>query len=128
MNQIKVNNDVENGVYSIEEIFVNLKNTEVLLKIFETRENLEDVFENISVIVSDSTHYMHVQNEDATIVIGKNHLRNSEKKILYLDIIHELVHVNSKGRDWISMTIRIPMLTDLLRLKHMQLQLKRHED
>jgi len=96
MDQIKVNNDVENGVYGIEEIFVNLKNTEILLKIFETRENLEDVFENISVIVSDSTHYMHVQNEDATIVIGKNHLRNSEKKILYLDIIHELVHVKQQ--------------------------------
>ncbi len=96
MDHSKVNNDVENGVYSIEEIFVNLKNTEILLKVFETRENLEDVFENISVIVNDSAHYMHVQNEDATIVIGKNHLKNSEKKILYLDIIHELVHVKQQ--------------------------------
>ena len=96
MNQIKVNNDVENGVYSIEEIFMNLKNTKILLKIFETQENLEDVFENTSVIVSESTHYMHVQNDDASIVIGKNHLKNSEKKILYLDIIHELVHVKQQ--------------------------------
>ena len=37
MNQIKVNNDVENGTYTIEEIFVNLKNAEILLKIFETK-------------------------------------------------------------------------------------------
>ncbi|MDE1875487.1 MAG: hypothetical protein KGH86_01460 [Thaumarchaeota archaeon] len=96
MDQIKVNHDVENGTYSIEEIFVNLKNTEILLKIFETRENLDDVFENISVIVNEKTHYMHVQNDDASIVIGKNHLRNSEKKILYLDIIHELVHVKQQ--------------------------------
>lgn len=71
MNQIKVNNDIENGVYRIEEIFMNLKNTDVLLQIFETKENLEDVFENISVIVNESTHYMHVQNDDASIVIGK---------------------------------------------------------
>ncbi len=96
MDQIKVNHDVENGTYSIEEIFVNLKNTEILLKIFETRENLDDVFENISVIVNEKTHYMHVQNDDASIVIGKNHLQNSEKKILYLDIIHELVHVKQQ--------------------------------
>ena len=96
MDQIKVNHDVENGTYSIEEIFVNLKNTEILLKIFETRENLDDVFENISVIVNEKTHYMHVQNDDASIVIGKNHLRSSEKKILYLDIIHELVHVKQQ--------------------------------
>jgi len=96
MNQIKVNNDVENGTYNIEEIFVNLKNTAILLKIFETREALDDVFENISVIVNENTPYMHVQNDDAFIVIGKNHLRNSEKKILYLDIIHELVHVKQQ--------------------------------
>ncbi len=96
MNQIKVNNDVENGTYTIEEIFVNLKNAEILLKIFETRENLDDVFENICVIVNESTHYMHVQNDDASIVIGKNHLKNSEKRILYLDIVHELVHVKQQ--------------------------------
>ncbi|MDE1728517.1 hypothetical protein [Candidatus Nitrosotalea okcheonensis] len=96
MNQIKINHDVENGTYYIEEIFVNLKNTEILLKIFETRENLDNVFENISVIVNEKTHYMHVQNDDASIVIGRNHLRNSEKKILYLDIIHELVHVKQQ--------------------------------
>ncbi len=96
MDQVKVNHDVENGTYYIEEIFVNLKSTEILLKVFETRENLDDVFDTISVIVNEKTHYMHVQNEDATIVIGKNHLRNSEKKILYLDIIHELVHVKQQ--------------------------------
>ena len=75
---------------------MNLKNTEILLKIFETKEDLDDVFENTSVIVNESTHYMHVQNDDASIVIGKNHLKNSEKKILYLDIIHELVHVKQQ--------------------------------
>lgn len=96
MDQIKINHDVENGTYHIEEIFVNLKNTEILLKIFENKENLENVFENISVIVNEKTHYMHVQNDDASIVIGRNHLRNSEKKILYLDIIHELVHVKQQ--------------------------------
>lgn len=48
------------------------------------------------MIVNDNTHYMHVQNDDASIVIGKKHLKSSEKKILYLDIIHELVHVKQQ--------------------------------
>ena len=38
MNQIKVNNDLENGTYRLEEIFVNLKTTGILLKIFETKD------------------------------------------------------------------------------------------
>jgi hypothetical protein len=96
MNLIKVNSAIQNGTYGLEEIFVNLKNVEVLLKIFETKEALEDVFENTTVMVNDSTHYMHVTNDDASIVIGRNHLQNSEKRILYLDIIHELVHVKQQ--------------------------------
>lgn len=96
MNQIQVNNNLQNGVYALEEVFVNLKNADILLKIFETKETLDDVFENTVVIVDDSTHYMHVTNDDASIVIARNHLQNSEKKILYLDIVHELVHVKQQ--------------------------------
>ena len=96
MNQIKVNDDVLDGTYNLEEIFVNLKKVEILLKIFNTNEVLEDVFQNTTVIVDDSTPYMHVQNHDASIVIGRDHLKNSDKMILYLDIIHELVHVKQQ--------------------------------
>ncbi|HSD05215.1 MAG TPA: hypothetical protein VLB45_05620, partial [Nitrosopumilaceae archaeon] len=35
-------------------------------------------------------------NEDATIVIGYDHLKKSDSKILYLDIVHELVHVKQQ--------------------------------
>jgi hypothetical protein len=96
MNRIQVNRDIPDGIYNLEEIFVNLKTVEILFKVFQSQEVLEDVFENTSVIVDGSSHYMHVKNEDASIVVGKDHLKNSEKKILYLDIIHELVHVKQQ--------------------------------
>lgn len=96
MNQIKVNNAAQHGTYRIDEIFVNLRNVEILLKVFETKDVLDDVFENTSVIVSDETKYMHVTNDDASIVVGKSHLQNSDTTILYLDIIHELVHVKQQ--------------------------------
>ena len=96
MNQIKVNRDIQDGHYNLEDIFENLKSVEILLKVFKSKEILDDVFEKTVVIVDDSSHYMHVKNEDASIVVGKDHLKNSEKKILYLDIIHELVHVKQQ--------------------------------
>ena len=96
MNRIQVNRDLQDGIYSLEDIFVNLKTVEILFKVFQSREDLEDVFEKTLVIIDDSSHYMHVKNEDASIVLGRDHLRNSEKKILYLDIIHELVHVKQQ--------------------------------
>jgi len=96
LNQIKVNRDLQDGHYSLEDIFENLKSVEILLKIFKSKDDLDEVFEKTVVIVDGSSHYMHVKNEDASIVVGKDHLKNSEKKILYLDIIHELVHVKQQ--------------------------------
>lgn len=96
MHLIKINRDVIEGTYRLEDIFVGLQNSEILLKIFKTKEELGDVFSKIKVIVDVHSHYMHVNNEDASIVIGLEHLKNSDKKILYLDIVHELVHVKQQ--------------------------------
>lgn len=96
MDLIKVNRNLHDGTYRLEDVFVNLKAVEILLKIFKSKEDLEDVFENTAVIVDASTSYMHVKNNDASIVVGRDHLKNSEKNILYLDIIHELVHVKQQ--------------------------------
>ena len=96
MHLIKINRDVIEGTYRLEEIFAGLQNNEILLKIFKTKEELDDVFSIIKVIVDMHSHYMHVNNEDASIVIGLEHLKNSDKQILYLDIVHELVHVKQQ--------------------------------
>src|SRR5579863_5852165 len=96
MNTIKINREVNQGTYEIEDIFDGLKEVEILRKIFGSNTELNDVFSKTKVIVDTSSHYMHVKNEDATIVIGLNHLKNSDKIILYLDIVHELVHVKQQ--------------------------------
>ena len=96
MNLIKINRDLGEGTFRLEEIFTGLKNAEILLRVFKTKEELDDVFSKTKVIVDMHSHYMHVSNDDATIVIGFDHLKNSDKEILYLDIVHELVHVKQQ--------------------------------
>jgi hypothetical protein len=39
---------------------------------------------------------MSVDNQDGSITIGLSHLQQSDTEILYLDIIHELVHVRQQ--------------------------------
>jgi hypothetical protein len=90
---IKINRNITPGDYSLAEIFDGLKEISILMKVFKTKEELDDVFLKTKVIVEESDHYMYVKNDDASIVIGFRHLQNSDSKILYLDIIHELVHV-----------------------------------
>src|SRR6266849_6097845 len=90
---IKINRNVTPGDYSLAEIFDGLQEVDILIKVFKTKKELDDVFLKTKVIVEESDHYMYVKNEDASVVIGFRHLQNSDSKILYLDIIHELVHV-----------------------------------
>jgi len=90
---IKINRHITPGDYSLAEIFDGLKEVSILMKVFKTKEELDDVFLKTKVVVEESDHYMYVKNDDASVVIGFRHLQNSDSKILYLDIIHELVHV-----------------------------------
>ncbi len=98
---IKINRNVTPGSYILAEIFDGLIEVPILSKVFKTKKELNDVFTKTSVIVEESDHYMYVKNDDASIVVGIKHLKNSDSKILYLDIIHELVHVmqQRKGLD-----------------------------
>ena len=90
---IKINRNITPGNYSLAEIFNGLQEVSILTKVFKTKEEIDDVFLKTKVIVEESDHYMYVKNDDASIVIGFRHLQNSDSKILYLDIVHELVHV-----------------------------------
>ncbi len=93
---IKINRNITAGIYSLDDIFEGLRNTEILAKVFKTQNELDDVFSKTNVIVDAKDHYMYVKNDDASIVIGLKHLQNSDSKILYLDIVHELVHVKQQ--------------------------------
>ncbi|MDE1861755.1 MAG: hypothetical protein KGI33_02455 [Thaumarchaeota archaeon] len=96
MDSIRIYRDLDPGEYSIEDVFVGLKGVEIIRKVFSSDGELEEVFFNTKLILDTTSHYMHVKNEDATIVVGLDHLRNSDTTTLYLDIIHELVHVRQQ--------------------------------
>lgn len=101
MNMIKIIRDVNPGTYAIEDVFVGLKQAEILQEVFGTKTEIDDVFLNTKLVVDTHDHYMHVKNEDATIVVAQQHLKGSDETTLYLDIVHELVHVKQqrKGLD-----------------------------
>jgi len=93
---ITIKNLVTPGIYTLEEIFIGLKPSKVLLDVFKTQKEVDDVFAKTKVIVEKKDHYMSVKNDDATIMVGLNHLQDADPKILYLDIVHELVHVKQQ--------------------------------
>jgi Zn-dependent peptidase ImmA (M78 family) len=85
----KINRNLNEGTYKLEEVFPDIKKSKVFKKIFSDKK-----VDEVKVIIVDSgMKYMRVRNEDGLILIGLNHLKNSDETILFLDICHELVHV-----------------------------------
>jgi hypothetical protein len=56
-------------------------------------EETEQILRNIKVDISWLAGYMFVNNANGHIVISGNYLRNGDRIDIYLDIIHELVHI-----------------------------------
>ncbi len=90
---IKPNRDLPINTYNIKDVFQGLEEEKILHKVYGSRDRLEKVLENLKVKIINYEYYMYVDDSDASIVIGLNHLKNSDEKTLHLDIIHELVHI-----------------------------------
>ena len=73
-----------------------------MLNIFRDSDEVAEVFATIKIKVISRQTYMFVDNDDGTISIGEGHLKTSDEKTLYLDIIHELVHVR-QHRDGLNL-------------------------
>ncbi len=43
--------------------------------------------------------YMGIRDEDGSIIVGTHHLRHSDTRTLYLDIVHELFHIKQWRED-----------------------------
>lgn len=93
MTMIEINRNVRQGTYRIADIFPGIDRMPVLLEIFDSARELAKVMDQTRAIVSDQASYMKVDNADGSIIINVRHLQRSKAEILYLDIIHELVHV-----------------------------------
>jgi hypothetical protein len=93
---IQIIRDLPPGAYKISDVFPDIRNIPVLSEIFGSDREIEYVLENTKVILTDKRRYMAVDNRDASVYIALKHLETSAPEILYLDIIHELVHVKQQ--------------------------------
>ena len=78
------------STYSFADYFKGLENVEAVRQIFG--EKTEMVLKNLKVEFT-WFGYMFVDSEDGHIVINSRYLQNGDKVDIYLDLIHELVHV-----------------------------------
>lgn len=90
---IQIERRLKPGRYRLTDVFPDLRGLPILGEIFENDREIEEVFAETLAVIVDRQHEMSVDNHNGHISIGIEHLRHADSAILYLDIVHELVHV-----------------------------------
>jgi len=81
------------GRYRLKDIFSGLEEVEALRRCVVNPDLLKRILQETWVALTDEDGYMYVNDTDGSVVVGLDYLKNGDAKHLYLDVIHELVHV-----------------------------------
>jgi hypothetical protein len=89
--RIKINREIPEGTFKFKQVFSGFEDVEIVKNIFG--EKTETVLDNLYVIVEESRGYLYVDDSLGAVVVNKDYLKNGKDIYLYLDVIHELVHI-----------------------------------
>jgi hypothetical protein len=87
-----LNRTAKEGVYRLDEVAFGLLESPVLGRVFPSEEDRAQVRE-LHVEVAVGPGYAYVDDTDGTLVISQDYLQTGDKLSLYLDLVHELIHV-----------------------------------
>jgi hypothetical protein len=86
-----INRQADHGSVSFSHVFPGFERVEAVRSIFQDRT--EEILEDLVVDVLPRSGYLRVDDETGNIVISSEYLRTGDERYLYLDVIHELVHI-----------------------------------
>jgi hypothetical protein len=83
--------NVGSGTHRFKDIFIGFDKVEAVKKIFGDKVSQE--LKSLTVEVYPREGYMGVSDNDGHIIASQNYLNDGEEWCIYLDVVHELVHV-----------------------------------
>jgi hypothetical protein len=91
LEKVKINRNVKVQTHRFDEFFKGFKEIKAVKEIFG--KETEKVLNELRVEFISRRGYMGVSDLDGHIIISAEYLRHGDLRDIYLDIIHELVHV-----------------------------------
>ncbi|MFH0748790.1 MAG: hypothetical protein V1915_02570 [Candidatus Bathyarchaeota archaeon] len=88
---VKILRKVTIPLYAFIDYFKGFEKVEAVKQIF--KDKTEEVLLNLKVEFNSGRGYMGVSDADGHLRVSVNYLRNGDLVDIYLDVIHELVHV-----------------------------------
>ena len=86
-----INHNLELGTHKLTDVVKGLENSKALNKIF--RSKLKVILDSTVVNVVRKPWQIWVDRETKIITINKDYLLSTDRSTLYLDFIHELIHI-----------------------------------
>jgi hypothetical protein len=96
---VEIRRDGKVTLYPFVDYFKDFEKVEAVRKIFG--EKTDDVLNNLKLEFCSRRGYMGVNQHDGHVIVNVDYLRDGEERDLYLDVVHELVHVKQffEGKD-----------------------------
>lgn len=91
LSDVSMKRDVMTGSFPFMDVFTGFEGLEVVRTMFG--ERTEKVLADLRVDVQARPGYLRVDDETGNIVVSGEYLRTGDERHLYLDVVHELVHV-----------------------------------
>lgn len=96
------------GRYALSDVVRGIERLSDIRLLCEKRELDEEFVKTTPLLIDDAREfYMYVDDGDKTLVACRQHISDSDLKTVYLDFVHELVHMFQlyDGRDLFDRTL-----------------------
>ncbi len=99
MFNIRINRDVKVMTYPFKQVFQGFENCQAVRDTFG--EETDKVVNSLGVELNSRKGYMGVSETTGNLIVSTSYLRTGDELSIYLDVIHELVHVRQfkEGKD-----------------------------
>ncbi len=88
---VVVDRDAGPGTVPFTNVFKGFENVGAVKEIFGRRT--KKVLEELSVELAEGRGYMRINDEKGSIVVNMKYLKEGNELHIYLDVVHELVHI-----------------------------------
>jgi len=88
---VQIERNARPGLLPFTDVFRGFERVEAVRAIFG--EDTDDVLAELTVELAEGRGYMRINDGKGSIMVNSKYLKEGEETHLYLDVIHELVHI-----------------------------------
>ena len=88
---VVINRKVSVGTVPFKEVFIGFERVAAVNTIFGNRT--KRVLSELRVDIEDGRGYMRINDNVGSVIVSAKYLKEGDETHLYLDVVHELVHI-----------------------------------